>query len=69
MKVRFSEHQALSPRTGKHVRDHLTIFVRDHMLNCNHVLAREVFSFIGRESNHFLLETKKSLYIKQDNLT
>ena len=42
-------------------------WVRDHMLNCDHALAWEDFSIIGRESNHYLLETKESLFIKRDN--
>ena len=45
--------------------------VRDHMLNCNHVVAWEDFSIIGRESNDYLLETKESLfipfYVKRDD--
>ena len=41
----------------------------DHMLNCDHIVAWEDFSIIGRESNHLLLETKESLFIKRDNLS
>ena len=67
MKVRISEHQGVSPRTGKRVKGTLSASVRDHMLNCNHTVAWEDFSIIGRESNHYLLETKKSLLIKRDN--
>ena len=67
MKVRISEHQGVSPRTGKRVKGTLSTSVRDHMLNCNHTVAWEDFSIIGRESNHYLLETKESLFIKRDN--
>ena len=63
MKVQISEHQGVSPRTGKRVKGTLSTSVRDHMLNCNHTVD---FSIIGRESNHFLLETKESLSIKRD---
>ena len=67
MKVRVSEHQGVSPRTGKRVKGTLSTSVRDHMLDCDHRVAWEDFSIIGRESNHYLLETKESLFIKQDN--
>ena len=62
MKALISEHQGVSPRTGT-----LSTSVRDHMLNCNHAVAWEDFSIIGSESNHYLLETKESLFIKRDN--
>ena len=35
MKVRISEHQVVSPRTGKRVKGTLSASVRDHMLNSN----------------------------------
>ena len=66
MKVRISEHQGVSPRTGKRVKGTFSTSVRDHMLNCNHKVAWEDFSIIGRETNHYLLETKESLFIKRD---
>ena len=37
------------------------------MLNCDHTVAWEDFSIIGREWNHYLLETKENLFIKQGN--
>ena len=64
MKVPVSEHQSVSPRTGKQVKGMLSTSVRDHMLDCDHIVAWEDFSIIGRESNHYLLETKESLFIK-----
>ena len=67
MKVRVSEHQGVSPRTGKRVKGTLSTSVRDHMLDCDHTVAWEDFSIIGRESNHYLLETKESLFIKRNN--
>ena len=69
MKVRVSEHQGMSPRTGKRVKSTLSTSVRDHMIDCDHRVAWEDFSIIGRESNHYLLETKESLFIKRDNPT
>ena len=69
MKVRVSEHQAVSPktgRTGKQVKGTLFTSVRDHMLDCDHRVGWEDLSIIGRESNHDLLETKESLSIKRD---
>ena len=67
MKVRVSEHQGVSPSTGKQVKGMLSTSVTDHMLDCDHIVAWEDFSIIGRESNHYLLETKESLFIKRDN--
>ena len=67
MKVRVSEHQGVSPRTGKRVKGTLSMSVRDHILNSDHTVAWEDFSIIGRESNHYLLGTRESLFIKRDN--
>ena len=67
MKVRVSEHQVVSPRTGKRVKGTLSTSVRDHILDCDHIIAWEDFFIINRESNHYLLETKESLFIKGDN--
>ena len=67
MKVRVSEHQGVSPRTGKRVKGTLSTLVRDHMLDCDHRVGWEDFSIIGRESNHYMLETKEHLFIKRDN--
>ena len=66
MKVRVSQHQGVSPRTGKHLKGTLLTSVRDHMLDCNHVVAWDSFKVLGRESNHWLLEIKESLFIKRD---
>ena len=66
MKVRVSKHQGVSPRTGKHLKGALSTFVRDRMLDCNHVVAWDDFKVSGRESNHWLLEIKESLFIKRD---
>ena len=38
---------------------------RDHMLNCNHVVAWDDFQVLGRDTNHWLLEIKESLFIKR----
>ena len=35
MKVRVSEHQGVSPRTGNHLKGTLSTSVRDYMLDCN----------------------------------
>ena len=67
MNVRVSEHKVVSPRTGKKVKGTLSTSVRDHMLNRDHTVALEDFSIIGRESSHYLLETKESLFIKREN--
>ena len=67
IKVWVSEHHGVSPRVGKRVKGTLSTSVKDHMLDCDHIVAWEGFSIIGRESNHYLLETKESLFIKRDN--
>ena len=67
MKVRVSEHQGVSRRTGKRVKGTLSTSVKDHMLDFDHNVAWEDFCIIGRESNHYLLEIKESLFIKRDN--
>ena len=65
-KVRVSEHQGVSPRTGKPVKGTLSTSVRDHMLVCDHKVVHEDFKFLGNESNRYFLELKESLFIKRD---
>ena len=65
-KVRVSEHQGVSPRTGKPVKGTLSTSVRDHMLVCDHKVVHEDFKFLGNEPNRYLLELKGSLFIKRD---
>ena len=48
MKVRLSEHQGVSPRTGKRVKGTLSTSLRGHLLDCDHIVAWEEFSIIGR---------------------
>ena len=36
------------------------------MIDCNHVVAWDNFKILGKESNHWLLEIKESLFIKRD---
>ena len=57
-KVRVSEHQGVSPRTGKSVKGTLSTSVRDHVLVCDHKVVHEDFKFLGNESNRYLLELK-----------
>ena len=66
MKVRVSEHQGVSTRPGKHLRGTLSTSWRDHMLHCNPIVVWDDFKVLGRESNHWLLEIKESLFIKRD---
>ena len=65
-KVSVSEHQGVSPRTGKPVKGTLSTSVRDHILVCDHKVVHEDFKFLGTESNRYLLEFKESLFIKRD---
>ena len=67
MNVPVSEYKGVSPRTSKWVKGTLSTSVRDPMLDCDHIVIWEDFCIIGRESNHYLLETKESLFIKLDN--
>ena len=64
MKVRISEHQRFSPRTGKHLKGTLSTPVRGHMLDCNHMVAWDDFKVLGRDSNHWLLEIKGKGIVK-----
>ena len=66
MKVRVSEHRGVSPRTGKVLKGTTSTSVRDHMLECDHIVDWVDFSVLGTENNHFLLEVKESLFIKRD---
>ena len=66
MKVRVSEYQGVSPRTGKHLKGTFSTSVRDHMLDYNHIVAWDDLKVLGRESNHWLLEIKESVFIKRD---
>ena len=50
----------------EHLKGTLSTYVRDHMLDCNHVVAWDDFKVLGRESNHWFLEIKESLFIKRD---
>ena len=65
-KVRVSEHQGLSPRTGRPVKGTLSTSVNDHMLVCDHKVVHEDFKFLGKESGRYFLELKESLFIKRD---
>ena len=64
--VRVSEHQGVSPRTGKQVKGTLSNCVWDHMLVCDHKVVHKDFKFLGNKSNRYLLELKESLFIKRD---
>ena len=66
LKVRVSEHQSVSPQTGKIVKGTLSTSIRDRMFECDHIVTWDDFKVLGRESNHWLLEIKESLFIKRD---
>ena len=63
-KVRVSEHQGISARTGKPVKGTLFTSVRDHVLVCDHKVVHEDFKFLCNVSNRYLLELKESFFIK-----
>ena len=56
LRVRVSEHQGVSQRTGKPAKGTLSTSVRDHMLVCDHKVVYEDFKFLGNGSNRYLLE-------------
>ena len=56
MKVKVSEHQRVSPLTGKLLKGTLSTSMRDQMLDCDHVVAWDNFEVLARESNHWFLE-------------
>ena len=64
MKVRVSEQQGMSLRTGKRLKEILSTSVRDHMLVCNNSVTWDDFKLLGKESNQWLLGIKESLFIK-----
>ena len=64
-KVRVSEYQGVSPRTGKPVKGTLSTSVRDHMFLCDHKVVHEDFNFLDNESNRYLLELEESLFKKR----
>ena len=66
LKVRVSEHQGVSPRTGKVLKGTSSTSVRDHMLICDHKVEWDDFTVLGNEFNHNLLELKESLFINRD---
>ena len=66
LKVRVLEHRDVSSRTGKIVKGTLSTSVRDHILECDHIFTWDDFKVLGRESNHWHLEIKESLFIKRD---
>ena len=69
MKVRVSEHQGVSPQTGKYLKETLSTSRSDYMLDYNHSVAWDDFKVLGRESNYWLLEIKESLFIKREIFT
>ena len=55
----------MSPRTDKDLKETLSTSVRDHMFDCNHLVAWYDFKVLERESNHWPLEIKESLFINE----
>ena len=66
LKVRVSEHQGVSHETRKIVKGNLSTSVCDHMLERDHSVTWDDFEVLGRESQHWLLEIKESLFIKTE---
>ena len=47
MKVRVSERQEISPRTGKYLKRTLPTTMRDQILDCNPIVAWDDFKVLG----------------------
>ena len=65
MKVQVSEHQGVSPRTGKRAKDTLSTSVRDHMLNCDHTVAWEDFSVLVKSQTTTYWKQKKAFSLNE----
>ena len=64
-RTRTSEHIAVSPLTGKCVKNNSqTSAVHDHMLFCKTVLCPEDFLILTNSSCNFKLEIQESILIK-----
>ena len=61
----FGTSRCLTPNR----QDTLSTSVRDHMLECDHIVLWDDFKVLGRESNQWLLEIKENLFIKRDKLS
>ena len=64
-KTRWSEHMGVSLRTGKSIKG-LRTAIRDHLLEQEHKISFDDFSFLATDSDHFRLIIKESLCIKKD---
>ena len=69
LKVKVSEHQGVSPQTGKIVKGTLSTSICIHILKCDHIATWNDFKVLERESNQWLLEIKESLFIKRQTIT
>jgi Uri superfamily endonuclease len=65
-KTRASEHAGISHLTGKSVKNNNSTAIKDHMLECDHVVTFQDFSAISTAKNNFHLEIKESLLISRD---
>ena len=66
LKVMVLEPQGVPPRSSKLFQGIFPTAVRDHMLDCNQLVAWDSFKVLGRESSHLLLEIKENLFTKRD---
>ena len=67
MKVRVADSRSVSLRTGKPVKGTLSTSVTDHILDCDHLVAREDFSINGRESNTNYWKQKNAISLNETN--
>ena len=76
MKGRVSEHQVVSPRTGKRVKGALPTIVMDHLLHCDREVAWEyIFLFNWQRVKPLLIGKIRKLFhytrqllLKQENI-
>ena len=65
-KVGVSKLQGVSSGTGKHLKGTLSISMRDHILDCNHIVAWDDFIVLRRESINWPLEVTDNLFINRE---
>ena len=67
LKVRVSEHQGVSFRTGKIVKGTLYTSVRDHMLECNNIVTWDDFKVWGESQTTGFWRLRRVYSLKETN--
>jgi len=67
LKIRSSEHLAITPLTGKTIKNPKASAILDHIQCENHLGSYSDFDILAKESNNFKLLIKESLLIQRDS--